>query len=180
MRSLLLLIVTSLAYFNCAAVQQPNILFVLADDMSHTSAYGHEFVKTPHFDKLGKEGLRFTHMYTPSSKCSPSRAVILTGRNPWQLEEAANHNCKWPEKFKSVVETLVDNGYAAGYTGKGWEPGKPPKGRQLTGEKYNQIKKKNRPTNRVAVYDYAANFELFLNKKPKDKYNHLVKKNNKH
>ncbi|MGB2273188.1 MAG: sulfatase family protein [Flavicella sp.] len=151
------------------AIQQPNILFVIADDMSHTSAYGYEFVKTPHFDKLGKEGLLFTHMYTPSSKCSPSRAVILTGRNPWQLEEAANHKCKWPEKFKSVVETLTENGYATGYTGKGWEPGVPPKGRLLTGKKYNQIKKENRPTKKVAIYDYAANFQQFLKDKPKDK-----------
>ncbi|MGB2273189.1 MAG: sulfatase family protein [Flavicella sp.] len=169
MNYILRILVFILVTHSSVSSQQPNILFVIADDMSHTSAYGYDFVKTPHFDKLGEEGLRFTHMYTPSSKCSPSRAVILTGRNPWQLEAAANHRPKWPEKFKSVIETLVENGYTAGYTGKGWGPGISPKGRQLTGKEYNQILKKNRPTKKIALYDYAANFEQFLSEKPKEK-----------
>ena len=83
--------------------KQPNILFVVADDMSHTSIYGYDFVNTPNFDSLGEQGLVFNNMYTPSSKCAPSRAVMLTGRNPWQLEEAANHQPIWPVKFKSFV-----------------------------------------------------------------------------
>lgn len=151
-----------------SAAKRPNILFVVADDMSHTSCYGYDFLKTPNFDKLAKQGLRFTHMYTPSSKCAPSRAVMITGRNPWQLEAAANHQPIWPVKFKSVVEALVDNGYFAGFTGKGWNPGIHPKGRLLTGIEYNNLLRKNMPTKNVAKYDYSANFMSFLDDKPKD------------
>ncbi|MHB1180054.1 MAG: sulfatase-like hydrolase/transferase, partial [Daejeonella sp.] len=73
--------------------KKPNILFCIADDASfqHMSAYGlTKWVKTPGFDRVAKEGLLFVNAYTPNAKCAPSRASILTGRNPWQLEEAGN------------------------------------------------------------------------------------------
>jgi hypothetical protein len=61
----------------------PNILFVIADDLSypHTSAYGTEWINTPGFDRVAREGLLFTRAYTPNAKCSPSRSIIITGRN---------------------------------------------------------------------------------------------------
>lgn len=149
------------------AAKRPNILFAVADDMSHTSAYGYSFVSTPHFDSIANDGLRFDRMFTPSSKCAPSRAVMITGRNPWQLENAANHKPVWPVKFKSVVESLTDHGYFTGFTGKGWNPGVHPKGRNLTGTEYNALKIK--PTTlKVAAYDYAENFKLFMKDKPAD------------
>ncbi|MGJ8697509.1 MAG: sulfatase family protein [Verrucomicrobiaceae bacterium] len=147
---------------------KPNILFVVADDMSHTGCYGHEFVKTPYFDSLAERGLRFNRMYTPSSKCAPSRAVIITGRNPWQLEAAANHQPIWPEKFKSVVESLTDHGYFTGFTGKGWNPGIHPKDRNLTGKEYNDLRVQNPPTKNLAPYDYAANFAAFMKDRPSE------------
>jgi len=72
---------------------RPNVLFIIADDASRHfgDAYGCTWVKTPNIDRLAKQGLVFDNAYTPTSKCAPSRAAILTGRNPWQLEEAANH-----------------------------------------------------------------------------------------
>ncbi len=148
--------------------EQPNILFAIADDMSHASAYGYKFVKTPNFDKVAKNGVIFTNSFTPSSKCAPSRSVIITGRNPWQLEEAANHWPYFPKKFKSVVESLGENGYTTGYTGKGWGPGNTG-GRQLTGKAYNSIKVKQPPTNRMSNIDYTANFEIFMEKRDKSK-----------
>ncbi|MEO0793899.1 MAG: sulfatase [Verrucomicrobiota bacterium] len=168
-RSLALSLLTSIGLVPLlVALDRPNILFVCADDMSHASCYGYEFVSTPHFDSLAEDGLRFTRMYTPSSKCAPSRAVILTGRNPWQLDGAANHKPIWPVKFKSFVEALSENGYHAGFTGKGWNPGIHPKGRNLTGTAYNSIKKQDLPTKNVATYDYAENFRAFLDDKPTD------------
>jgi arylsulfatase A-like enzyme len=73
--------------------QRPNILFAIADDWSygHAGAYGGKFVRTPAFDRVAREGVLFTRAFTPNAKCAPSRAIILTGRNSWQLEEAANH-----------------------------------------------------------------------------------------
>ncbi|QBG49251.1 heparan N-sulfatase [Verrucomicrobia bacterium S94] len=152
--------------FCCSAFAgRPNILFVCADDMSHASCYGHQFVSTPHFDSIAEEGLKFTRMYTPSSKCAPSRAVMLTGRNPWQLEGAANHKPVWPDKFISFVEVLTENGYFTGFTGKGWNPGVHPKGRNLTGKEYNQHRIE--PTSlKVSPYDYSANFEAFMAERP--------------
>lgn len=146
---------------------RPNLLFVCSDDVSHASSYGYAFLSTPHFDSLAAEGLRFTRMYTPSSKCAPSRAVILTGRNPWQLEGAANHKPVWPLKYRSFVEVLEEHGYFAGFTGKGWNPGVHPQGRQLTGRQYNQIKMAELPTRSIYAADYTANFKAFMRDKPK-------------
>src|SRR5258706_14861353 len=82
---------------------RPNILFAIADDWGygHASAYGSKWVNTPGFDRVARAGLLFTHAYTPNAKCAPSRAIILTGRNSWQLEEAANHIPFFPAKFKT-------------------------------------------------------------------------------
>ena len=169
MKDLTLFIFLFLSFLLMAQKKQPNVLFVVADDMSHTGIYGYDFVKTPHFDSLGKEGLVFNHMYTPSSKCAPSRAVMLTGRNPWQLEAAANHQPIWPVKFKSFVEVLSDNGYFSGFTGKGWSPGIHPKGRKLTGVEFNQKKIKVKPLKNIATYDYSENFKEFIKERPQNK-----------
>lgn len=151
-----------------SAADRPNILFAVADDMSHASAYGYTFLSTPNFDVVAEGGILFTHMYTPSSKCAPSRAVMITGRNPWQLEGAANHKPVWPDKFKSVVESLGDHGYFTGFTGKGWNPGIHPKGRDLTGKAFNDVKIKSKelPTRAIAAFDYTANFKQFMAEKP--------------
>ena len=82
-----------LSVFAKNSKERPNILFAIADDWSfgHAGAYGCKWIKTPAFDRLAKEGILFNRAYTPNAKCAPSRAIILTGRNSWQLEEAANH-----------------------------------------------------------------------------------------
>ena len=75
-----------------AAAAKPSIIFIIADDASlhFGMAYGCTWVKTPNIDQLAKRGLVFANAYPPTAKCTPSRAAILTGRNPWQLEAAAN------------------------------------------------------------------------------------------
>lgn len=106
-----------------AGAARPNILFCIADDASHFGATGCSWVKTPNIDRLAQRGLVFDNAYTPTAKCAPSRAAILTGRNPWQLEEAGNHQPYFPAKFKAVTEALADAGIAAGAEGKFWGPG---------------------------------------------------------
>ncbi|MGV3503564.1 MAG: sulfatase [Adhaeribacter sp.] len=154
--------------------RRPNILFCIADDASlrHMSAYGlTSYVKTPHFDRVAREGVLFANAYTPNPKCAPSRAMILTGRNLWQLEQAGNHSPHFPAKFTTYVEALGRNGYLVGYTGKGWSPGDPGKingqARQLVGPVYNEHKMAA-PTKAASPVDYAANLEAFLDKKAKD------------
>lgn len=151
----------------------PNILFAIADDWgAHAGAYGTRWIRTPHFDRVAREGILFHNAYTPNAKCAPSRACILTGRNSWQLKEAANHLCYFPPEFKSWGEVLSEHGWSVGYTTKGWGPGvaKDAEGkpRAMTGKAFNR-RKAPAPTSGIGASDYAANFEDFLDSVPKDK-----------
>lgn len=154
-------------------VSRPNILFCIMDDASpHMGAYGYEWVNTPAFDRVADQGILFTNAYTPNAKCAPSRANVITGRNSWQLEEAANHVVNFPEKFKTFPEVLRENGYVTAKTGKGWGPGNPGSingtTRLLIGESFNDQKTKPWASG-MSGEDYAANFEQFLNETGDDK-----------
>ena len=67
---------------------RPNVVIILADDLGWGSVgcYGADakLVRTPHIDRLAKEGRRFTDANTPSSVCSPTRYALLTGRYCWR------------------------------------------------------------------------------------------------
>ncbi len=145
---------------------KPNILFFIMDDASiHMSAYGYDWCNTPAFDRLAENGILFSNAYTPNAKCAPSRSSIITGRNSWQLEEAANHIVNFPAKFKTFPEVLRENGYVTVKTGKGWAPGDPGmkdgKQRLLIGEDFSYIKTPTR-AKFMSNIDYAANFDAFL------------------
>ncbi len=152
---------------------RPNILFAIADDWSygHASAYGAKWVRTPGVDRVARGGLLFTHAYTPNAKCAPSRAILLTGRHSWQLEEAANPIPYFPPKFKGWIEALGERGYFAGMTGKGWAPGvandAQGKARQMTGRPFS-ARKAAAPTSGISENDYAANFADFLDAAPNE------------
>lgn len=168
-----LIVLTSSAVETGIAEERPNILFCIADDASypHMSAYGCRWIDTPGFDRVARQGILFSNAYTPNAKCAPSRACILTGRNSWQLEQAANHFPFFPTKFKTFVEALAANGYVVGNTGKTWSPGvaldEDGKPRQLAGPSYGQ-KKTKPPTRGISGNDYAANFTDFINSVPAD------------
>ena len=150
---------------------RPNILFAIADDWSfgHAGAYGTGWVRTPAFDRVARDGVLFTRAYTPNAKCAPSRAILLTGRPSWQLEEAANHIPFFPAKFKTWAEALGDHGYFTGVTGKGWAPGvandAQGKPRQMTGRPFNG-RKADPPASGIGENDYAGNFDDFLDAAP--------------
>jgi len=65
-------------------MKQPNILFILADDLgwNDLSADGSTFHESPNIDRIADEGMRFTQGYATCQVCSPSRASILTGKYP--------------------------------------------------------------------------------------------------
>lgn len=164
-------IVIASAILSTAAAAPPNILFAIADDWGYAdaSAYGSKWVKTPAFDRVARDGVLFRRAYTPNAKCAPSRACILTGRNSWQLKEAANHICYFPSEFKGWAEVLAEQGWHVGYTTKGWGPGvaldAAGKPRQMTGKPFN-AKKATPPTSGIGNSDYAANFDDFLSAAP--------------
>ena len=153
--------------------QRPNILIAVADDWSHghAGAYGCNWVKTPAFDRIARNGILFTRAYTPNAKCSPSRAAMLTGRYPWQLGAAANHDAIFPPEFRTYPEALAKHGYFVGMTTKGWSPGiavnvagSP---RNLAGTPFNGHSAEP-PTSGILPIDYAANFADFLAAAPRD------------
>lgn len=64
------------------AVQQPNILFIFADDLGwrDTTFMGSDFYETPHLDQLAAEGMVFTDAYAGAANCAPARACLLSGQ----------------------------------------------------------------------------------------------------
>lgn len=140
---------------NCLA-KQPNIVLILADDLgwSDTTLYGHtKFYKTPNIERLAMRGMKFTHAYSASPLCSPTRSAILTGLSPARTGITAP-NCHAPEvilkadntskkagpkakvvmpssvtrlstDYPNLAKTLKKEGYATGHFGK-WHLGPEP------------------------------------------------------
>ncbi len=67
-----------------ATPTKPNFVFIIADDLRADAlgCTGHPSMKTPHIDRLAREGARFTNFFVTSPLCSPSRASFLTGLYP--------------------------------------------------------------------------------------------------
>ena len=62
---------------------RPNVVLVLFEDMSaRVGAYGDALARTPAFDRIAAEGVRYTNTYTAAGVCAPSRAALITGRHP--------------------------------------------------------------------------------------------------
>lgn len=97
----------------CLAQKQvrPNILVAIADDQSypHASAYGSTWIHSPAFDRVASEGLLFSNCYACSPGSSPSRASMLTGLFPWQIEEAGTHASSFPSRYVCYTDVLHVN-----------------------------------------------------------------------
>ena len=164
----------ALSGWTCSQPQKrPNILFAISDDQSwpHTSAYGSEFVNTPAFDRVAREGVLFHNAFVCAPQCSPNRASILTGRYIWQNEEAGTHASSFPRHLPVFTEALKDSGYQLGYTGKPWGPGNWQISgweRNPVGPEFSDIKYDDPPQDGIRNLDYAANFKAFLDQKSAD------------
>ena len=108
------------------ASRPPNVLLCISDDQSwlHTGAGGDAVVRTPGFDRVAREGVRFTHAFCDAPTCGPSRSALVTGQPIWRLEEAGNIHSTLPAKFGTYTEMLEQVGYAIGHMLKGWSPGR--------------------------------------------------------
>lgn len=167
--------------------KRPNILFVMSDNQSypHASAYGSKWIETPGFDYIAEQGILFHNVFSASPGCAPSRSSILTGRYPWQNEEAGGHQTLYPSKYVTFTDVLKNAGYHIGYTGKGcapfnWKQG----GREYdpAGPEYNQVRYSGAdsiilPTgipdpeafaSNISTVDYTGNLKEFLAKKKDD------------
>lgn len=65
------------------ALQKPNIIYILADDLGYAElgSYGQKRIETPHLDALAASGMRFTQHYSGAPVCAPSRCILLTGQH---------------------------------------------------------------------------------------------------
>lgn len=105
----------------------PNVLLIMTDDVGFaaTSAFGGP-VPTPNLDKLAADGIRYNRFHT-TALCSPTRAALLTGRNPHRVAMGNVNNLATdyegytsviPKSAGMIAETLRNNGYATAAFGK--------------------------------------------------------------
>jgi arylsulfatase A len=113
-----------------AAQRDPNIIIVLTDDQGYADVglYGAKGFKTPHLDRLAREGIRFTDFHVPQPVCSASRAGLLTGCYP---NRVGIHGALGPSdkiglhpNEVTLAELVKQKGYATGIIGK-WHLGRP-------------------------------------------------------
>lgn len=116
--------------------EQPNIIFILADDLGYgdVGVYGQQKILTPNINQLAKEGVRFTDFYAGAPVCSPSRGSLLTGLNTGHATIRGNATIQGGiggKKGKQTVyrtnlsttdytigNTLQDAGYTTALVGK--------------------------------------------------------------
>ncbi|MEU7291633.1 sulfatase-like hydrolase/transferase [Streptomyces exfoliatus] len=109
--------------------RRPNILFILGDDLgwADLSSYGSPHIRTPHLDRLARQGVRFTDAYSGSATCSPTRFSLYTGRYPGRTEGGlaepiADRSVGLEPTHPTLASLLRDSGYATALIGK-WHCG---------------------------------------------------------
>lgn len=113
------------------AATPPNIVIILADDLGYgdLGCYGSKSIRTPHLDRMAREGLRLTSFYVSQAVCTASRASLLTGcyANRVGLEGALNPTSKVGINADELLlpEMCRKRGYATALFGK-WHLGHQP------------------------------------------------------
>lgn len=121
-----ILLMALMAFFSaCNPGTPPNIILIVTDDQGwgDVGFHGNEIVKTPRLDAFAKQAVELTN-YHSGTTCTPTRAAIMTGRNP-------NRNGAWhtiagasilnPDE-QTIAEVFAQNGYRTGMIGK-WHLG---------------------------------------------------------
>jgi arylsulfatase A-like enzyme len=138
---LLLTIIFSLSSWaneNNDTIKQPNIIFMLADDLGYgdLSSYNpntegvapnNTLIKTPNLNSMAKNGIRYTDFHSAAPICSPSRRALLTARYPNRLGEWAEAYRSSPNGVESKIDPTIgmwlkEAGYATAVYGK-WNIG---------------------------------------------------------
>lgn len=175
---------------------RPNILFAFADDWGrYASAYAkvdgrpspNDVIKTPHFDRVAREGVLFKNAFVTAPSCTPCRSSLLSGQYFYRTGRAAIlQGAFWDAKIPSYPLLLANVGYHIGETYKVWSPGTPndaPYGGgkfrfEGSGRRFNQFSQnvtrmvgggKRVPAAKQVLYDEVmGNFGAFLKARPKD------------
>ena len=115
---------------------QPNIIFILADDLGYgdVGVFGQQNFETPNLDGMAHGGMKFLQHYSGSTVCAPSRSALMTGQHTghtfirgnsergFTLDKEGQYPLA-PEEI-TIAEVLKKNGYATGAFGK-WGLGYP-------------------------------------------------------
>ncbi|MBM3866478.1 MAG: sulfatase [Verrucomicrobia bacterium] len=112
---------------SAAPASRPHILFIFSDDHARHAigAYGSKVNQTPHLDRLAREGTRFEHCFVTNSICTPSRAVVLTGK--YSHANGVPVFNVFDGSQPHVARMLQGSGYHTGMIGK-WHLGSMPTG----------------------------------------------------
>ncbi len=108
---------------------RPNIVLLLADDLGYNElgSYGQKIIKTPHIDSLAKKSMMFTDFYAGSTVCSPSRAVLLTGKSSSHVSIRGNAAFIKDSVWRQIAldkneytlgEMFKEAGYQSAFVGK--------------------------------------------------------------
>ncbi|WP_282162547.1 sulfatase family protein [Ulvibacterium marinum] len=120
-----LILVLSLAISSCTAPpKRPNIILVMTDDLGwHDVGFnGNPKIKTPWLDSLASQGIILDRFYSASAVCSPTRASVLTGRNPLRMHIPTANSGHLKDGEITLPELLKKAGYTTGHFGK-WHLG---------------------------------------------------------
>jgi len=118
-----ILILSTVMALQSLAASQPNIIFLLADDMGYgdLGCYGNPVIKSPHLDQLAADGVRLLECYAASPNCSPARTGILTGRSPYRVgmyDFARFRPMHIPKDELTLPEVIGSAGYQTMFAGK--------------------------------------------------------------
>ena len=116
-----LVLSTALCLASCFAAGKPNIILIFTDDHGYADLACQGFekdTKTPHLDRLAREGARFTDGYVTAPQCCPSRAGLLTGRDQNRFGHIGNGYGPLDPGEKTLADHLGGAGYTTGMVGK--------------------------------------------------------------
>jgi arylsulfatase A-like enzyme len=103
---------------------QPNILFLMTDQMQGQVLNPDHPCQTPNFDRLAGRGIRFRRAYTPNAVCSPARASLMTGLLPHNhgvltvTHTVDDDQSCLRTQYPHWAQRLAEAGYRTGYFGK--------------------------------------------------------------
>ena len=126
MKTRLLSLAALLLVGTASAADQPNIIFILSDDLAQgdLGCYGQKLIQTPNLDRMAREGTRYTQAYCGTTVCAPSRASLMTGLHMGHSPIRANREIQpegqmpLPASTVTVAQILKSAGYATACIGK--------------------------------------------------------------
>ena len=116
-RTILAVIAASiLASAQVTAAERPNVVVIVADDLGWADVgYHGGNIDTPSLDRLAEQGVQLNRFYT-TPICSPTRAALMTGRDPMRLGVAYGVIMPWDNIGVNPAEHFMPESFgAAGY-----------------------------------------------------------------